>query len=695
MNSKERNHSPSSNHFNHSLRLLKWICPEHLLEEIEGDLIQKFHRDSREIGLAKARLKFMLNSICYFRPGIFLRKINFLPFNRMPIHPFTYNFNFQKVNNLMGWLLFTIALLTYSLTLEETASFWDCSEFIATSYKLQVPHPPGAPLFLMLGRMFSFFAFGDVTKVAYAINMMSAIASAFTILFLYWSIVMLSKKLIPAFGQSKEINWLPLSAGAVGALAYAFSDSFWFSAVEAEVYAMSSLFTAFVIWAMLKWDGTKDPGQANRWLILIAYVIGLSIGVHVLTLLTIPALALICYFKQCKTTSWGIVITLLLGVLMVLVINDFIVPGLPSIAGYFELFFVNTLGLFFGSGAIVFILLVIAILVLSIRYTHQRNKPMLNTFSLAFTFVLVGYCSYALIVIRSNFDPSINESPPKHVMSFVPYLKREQYGSRALLFGPYFTSQPVAMHYGETVYEKGKSTYEVRERKYELEYLPGDETILPRAWNPDFKEDYKNILGLSEGQKPTFSQNLYYMFRHQIGVMYMRYFMWNFAGRTSNEIGADWLKPSEWFKKLPASLASNRARNNFFMIPFILGLIGMFYHFIKDSKGSMVIILLFLTLGAAIVVYLNSPPSEPRERDYIYVGSYYAFAIWIGISVIGITEAVIKIFKNRKLALITASFIGMLAPALMISQGWDDHDRSNRFFSVDAAQNELNSCEQN
>ncbi|MBS1506749.1 MAG: DUF2723 domain-containing protein [Bacteroidetes bacterium] len=604
--------------------------------------------------------------------------------------------NFQKVNNLLGWLVFAIALLTYFLTMEETASYWDCGEFIAVSYKLQVPHPPGAPLFLLMGRAFSFLALGDVTKVAYWINFMSALASAFTILFLFWSITLFGRKLM-SIKKDADITenqlYKLMGAGLVGALAYTFSDSFWFSAVEAEVYGMSSFFTAFVVWGVLKWDVIEDESQANRWLLLVAYMIGLSIGVHMLNLVTLPALGLIYYFKKFKTTTWGIIATLALSSGLVLFINDFIVPGLPTLAGHFELFFVNTLGLFFGSGALVFVLLLIAALVYGIYFTHIKNKPVWNTFLLATTFILIGYCSYAMVVIRSNYNTLIDENSPKDVMSFVRYLKREQYGSRPLLFGPYFTARPIGIKYGEATYVKGKDKYEVGERKFEYEYEPGESTLLPRAWNSDHAESYRNIIGLQQGQKPTFAQDKFYMFRQQIGHMYMRYFMWNFAGRESDIQGADWLRPTEWFKKVPTALAENRGRNNYFMIPFILGLIGMFYQFTKDTKNFAIVALLFVMTGIAIVVYLNSPPVEPRERDYIYAGSYYAFAFWIGLAVIGIADVLGKIIKNAKVAAIAATLVGLSAPALMAKDGWDDHNRSDRFFSVDSASNYLESCD--
>lgn len=606
---------------------------------------------------------------------------------------------FQKVNNITGWVMFAVALITYWLTMEETASYWDCGEFIAVSYKLQVPHPPGAPFFLLLGRMFSFLAFGDLTKVAYWINFMSVLASAFTILFLFWTIVLFGRKMIGS-PTDKDLTdnqiWMLMGAGAVGALAYTFSDSFWFSAVEAEVYAMSSFFTAFVVWGVLKWDVIEDESKANRWLLLVAYMMGLSIGVHMLNLVTVPALGLIYYFKKFKPSFWGIVAALMISVVIVLFINDFIVPGLPSIAGVFELSFVNTFGMFFGSGAMIFTILLIGAMAFGIYYTQKKNYPVWNTFLLGTTFILIGYSSYATILIRSDYDTLINENAPKDVMSFVRYLKREQYGSRPLAYGPYFTAEIIGYKDNpETVWTKGKDKYEATDKKTEYLYDPTQMTILPRLWYPEGKDAYESIMGLQEGQKPTFGQNLAYMFSHQIGWMYGRYFMWNFVGRESDEQGADWLGPRSWFKNVPEQLAENQGRNNFFMIPFLLGLLGMFFQLNKDTKNFSVIALLFVMLGVAIVVYLNSPPTEPRERDYIYAGSYYAFAMWIGLAVIGLTEIFQGILKKGKGAVIAATLIGLTAPALMAKDGWDDHNRSDRFFSVDSATNYLDSCAPN
>lgn len=604
--------------------------------------------------------------------------------------------SFNKINNLTGWFVFAISLVTYILTLEETASYWDCGEFIAVSYKLMVPHPPGAPFFLLLGRLFSFFAMGDVTQVAFWINMLSALSSAFTILFLFWSIVLFGRKMVGIQKDSEvtmEKTWSLMGAGLIGSLAYTFSDSFWFSAVEAEVYAMSSFFTAFVVWAMLKWDTIEDESRANRWLILIFYMMGLSIGVHMLNLVAIPALALIYYFRKYKPTPIGVISTLALGGFMVVFIAEIIVPGLPGIAGNFELFFVNNLGMFFGSGALVFLLILSGGLFWGIQYSQKQAKPILNTFLLSTAFILIGYASYGTIIIRSNYDTPINENAPKDVMSFVRYLKREQYGSRPLAFGQYFTSQLVDFKEGGFNYKKGKDRYEPADKK--MEYVYDDNHLLPRMWNSDYAQSYMDIMDLREGEKPTFSQNIAYLFKHQIGTMYGRYFMWNFSGRESDEPGANWLRPSQWSEALPDILAENRGRNNFYMIPFFLGLLGMYFQAVKDSKNFSVVGLLFVMLGVAIVVYLNSPPEEPRERDYIYAGSYYAFCFWIGFAVIGLSEVIQKIIKNSRLSATIATLVCLAAPVVMAKEGWDDHDRSNRLFSVDSAKNYLNSCAPN
>lgn len=610
------------------------------------------------------------------------------------------NQNFQKVNNLAGWAVFAVALITYWLTMEPTASYWDCGEFIAVSYKLEVPHPPGAPLYLLIGRLFSFLAFGDVTKVAYWINFSSIVAGAFTCLFLFWSITLFGRKLMK-IGRNEEISsdktWVLVGAGLVGALAYTFSDSAWFSSVEAEVYAMSSFFTAFVVWAMLKWDVIEDESKANRWLLLIFYMMGLSIGIHLLNLVTIPALALIYYFKKYKPTLWGVVAAMLVSLFIIFFINELIIPGLPTLAGNFELFFVNSMGLPFGSGVIFFGIVILAALIYGIYYSQVKQKPILNTFLLATAFILIGYSSYSVVVIRSNFNTPINENDPSDVMSFVRYLKREQYGSRPLLYGQYFNAELVGYEEGDPVYVKGKEKYEVSDKKLSYKYDPKSQTILPRIYSTDadHQRTYRDILNLRENEKPTFIDNIRYMFTHQIGWMYVRYFFFNFAGRESDIQNADWLSPSMWFEKLPSSLAENEGRNNFFMIPFILGLVGMFYQSANNTRNFVVVALLFVLTGVALVIYLNSPPTEPRERDYIYAGSYYAYCFWIGFAVIALAETLTRFTRSLKTAAIIATLICFSAPILMAKDGWNDHDRSKRYFSVDSAINYLQSCAPN
>jgi hypothetical protein len=609
--------------------------------------------------------------------------------------------NFQRTNNIVGWVVFTVALVTYWLTMEETASYWDCGEFIAVSYKLEVPHPPGAPFFLLIGRMFSFLSFGDVTKVAYWINFSSVLSSAFCSAFLFWSITLLGRKLLK-ISKLDEITegqtWVLMGAGLVGSLAYTFSESAWFSAVEAEVYAMSSFFTAFVVWATLKWEVIEDESKANRWLLLIFYMMGLSIGVHLLNLVTIPALALIYYFKKYTPTRPGVVWTMIISLVIIWFINDLIIPGLPTFAGSFELFFVNNIGLPFGSGALFFGLIIVGALVYGIIYTQRHKKVILNTLLNAVAFILIGYSSYTLVVIRSNFETPINENAPSDVMSFVSYLKREQYGSRPLFYGPYFYATPTGIKEGANIYYKGKDKYEIKDKRFEYTYDSKDQTLLPRIHSSDasHQQIYRDQLGLRQGEKPNWlTDNIWFMLEHQIGHMYLRYLMFNFAGRESDIQGADWLRPSNWGKELPAQLAENKARNNFFMIPFILGLIGIFYQSVNNTRNFAVVALLFILTGVALVVYLNSPPTEPRERDYIYVGSYYAFSIWIGFAVIAMVDGLKRFLPNMKTAAIVATLVGLVAPALMAQQGWDDHDRSDRFFSVDSAVNYLESCAEN
>ena len=608
--------------------------------------------------------------------------------------------SFQKINNISGWAIFAIATLVYAVTMEMTASYWDAGEFIAASYKLMVPHPPGAPLYLLIGRMFSFLAFGNVERVAFWINMLSVVSSGFTIMFMYWSIVLLGRKLmkVKMDRESPFQTWTLVGAGVVGSLAYTFSDSFWFSAVEAEVYAMSSFFTAFVVWAILKWDLIEDDSKANKWLILIAYMVGLSIGVHLLNLVTIPALALIYYFRKKEIYSWrSISLTIIASGILILIINNFVISGLPSVAGRFEIFFVNALGLPFGSGVIVFMILFLGVLVYGIIWSQKKGKETFNTALLCFAFILIGYSCYAVIVIRSSYDPPMDQNDPENIMSLVSYLKREQFGSPPLIYGPYFNAEVIDRKVGDPVYVKGEEKYEIAYRKLRYIFDPKQETIFPRVWSSsgNHPQRYREILGLRQDETPTFTDNIAFLFKHQLGHMYMRYFMWNFAGRESDIQDSVWLSPVVALADTPPSISSNRGRNNYFMIPLLLGLIGLFYTYRKNQQVFSFVLLLFVLLGIALIFYLNSPPGEPRERDYIYTGSFYAFAIWIGLAVIGIAEVLYNKTKNVKVVVGVSILIGLLAPILMATQNFDDHNRSDRYFSVDSAKNLLASCAPN
>ena len=609
--------------------------------------------------------------------------------------------NYKKINNIAGWVMFSIATLVYMLTVEPTASFWDCGEFIAASYKLEVPHPPGAPLFLLIGRIFSMFA-GDVTQVAYWINLVSVFASGFTILFLFWTITILAKKLVVKVGEEVTLGQLLtiMGSGAIGALAYTFSDSFWFSAVEAEVYAISSFFTAFVFWAILKWETIADNDDADKWLILIAYVMGLSVGAHLLNLVTIPALAFVYFFKRFKYSPLGAGITFVSSLFVVLFILEGIIPGLPSLAGSFEIKFVNSFGLPVGSGIIVFALLFIGSLVWGIHYSIKKNKRMINMALMALAFVLIGYASYGIIVIRSQFNPPMDENNPENVISFVSYLKREQYGDRPLFYGPQYTARLVAQEKGAPLYRFDDKTrkYIVYDYKMVNTFDAKNQSLIPRIWSrqPEHIRAYqRKISGFQPGAKPTFGQNLEFMFKHQFGQQYFRYFGWNFIGKEHDIQGAGVLFPLDSSKDLPESISKNRARNQFFMLPLLLGVFGLVWHYGKDGKTFIVVMLLFLLTGLALSFYLNQPPIEPRERDYIFTGSYYAFAIWIGFGVLALCEWLKQTLKSETVRPVVVTMVSLVVPGIMLAEGWNDHDRSNRYHSVDSAKNLLNSCAPN
>ena len=605
-------------------------------------------------------------------------------------------YNYKRLNNYTGWFSFLIALIVYSITVEDTASFWDAGEFIAVSNKLEVPHPPGAPFYLLLGRFFSLFAFNNPELVALSINFLSVIASAFTILFLFWTITHLSTKIIKPNNNTNI--FLILISGFTGAISFTFTDSFWFSAVEAEVYAMSSFFTAFVFWAILRWEATDDPIKQHKWIILIAYMMGLSIGVHLLNLVTIPALALIIYFKKYKNiTLLGVSLSLSISLLIVGIIVEGIIPGLPSMASFVERFFVNSLGLPFGSGIIFFIIVFLSLLVYLLKFSQEREKVTLNISLLSLTFILIGYSSYSLVLIRSNYNPPIDENNPENILNFISYLKREQYGYRPLFKGQYFDADVIKQEETGVNYKKGKDKYEIKEKKFSYVYDDKRTTIFPRMYSssPNHIERYREITNLNKNQKPTFSDNLEFFFKYQIGHMYLRYFLWNFSGRESDIQNAKWLGLLNKFDKVPYQIEVNKARNNYLMIPLLFGIIGLLFQFYRDRKNFYVVMLLFILTGIALVVYLNSPPIEPRERDYIYAGSYYAFSIWIGFGSLFLYSILQKIFKKDKISLAICFLLSIQSPIILANQNWDDHDRSNRYLTVDSAKNLLASCAPN
>ena len=638
--------------------------------------------------------------------------------------------NYSKLNTIGGWIVFFIAAFVYISTMEPTSSFWDCGEFIATSYKLEVGHPPGAPLFLMIGRVFSMFATPETA--AYWVNMISALSSAFTIMFLFWTITYFARKIsvgnnLDELTDGKMIA--VLGSGLVGSLAYAFSDTFWFSAVEAEVYAMSLLFTAIVFWGILRWEEEADKPHSSRWIVFISYMVGLSIGVHLLNLLAIPALAFVYYFKKHKVTPKGIAITALVGVLILGFVQKGIIPGVVKMASLFELMFVNSLGMPFQSGVLFFIFGLGAAVAYGIYFTHKKGHVLYNTILLSLAVILIGYSSYAMISIRSLANPPMDENNPENVFNLLSYLNREQYGSQPILTGQQFNTplnaqEPYAD--GNPVYSQDfkKGVYYVSDdRKASVpNYAKEFTAFFPRMWSSDNKhvKAYKNWSNFKgrpvryNGKtinKPTFGENLTYFFNYQVNWMYFRYFFWNFGGKQNDTQGHGSFTDGNWISGisvldnmrlgnqdvLPDHWENNPARNTFFLLPFFLGLLGLVYHVKKDKKDFSIVAMLFFFTGLAIIIYLNQYPFQPRERDYAYGGSFYAFAIWIGIGVYALFDTLQEQAKmNGKMAAIASTLICLLAvPTLMAKEGWDDHDRSDRYTARDLAKAYLDSCAPN
>jgi hypothetical protein len=614
---------------------------------------------------------------------------------------------YNKINNLFGWLCFAIASITYILTLEPSVSFWDCGEFISCAYRLQVAHQPGYPLFAMLGKAFSLLSFGDRTKVPYFTNMGSALASGATVMFLFWTITALAKKLLrnktdEVIDQSRL--YLIMGAGLVGALAFTFTDTFWFSAVETIVFAWSSLCTAVVFWAILKWDAHADEPDADRWLIFIAYIIGLSIGIHLLNLLSIPAIAMVYYFRRGKNINVGnAIITLLIGAAILVFVQYGIRGYTVQIAAYFDLFFVNSLGMGFGSGAFFFFLLLIAILVGGIWYSIKYQKRLLNLMLLCVAFIYFGYSSFAYIPIRATAGTDLDNSHPDNAFTLYGYLNRIQYGENPLLFGQYFDAKVVDQTEGNIIYRKGKTKYENAGKK--TNYVYDHTTFLPRMYSAEGQDPqfYREWLQMGD-QPPTFTDNIKWMFSWQIYQMYVRYFLWNFVGRFNDADGQQNMTAIDgnWTsgifngsKHLPKSVVDGTTYTPLFALPFIIGLFGAIYHFQRKKRDALIVLLLFFFTGIAIVIYVNQPSIQPRERDYSYVGSFYAFAIWIGLGVIALAE-LIRLKLNPKVAALAATAICLLAaPVLMAKQEWKAHDRSTKWTPHDMAYNYLISCPPN
>jgi hypothetical protein len=700
---------------------------------------------------------------------------------------------FKLLNRILGGLVFIVAMATYGLTIEPTASFWDCPEFISTAAKLEVGHPPGAPFFMLTGKFVSLFA-SEPTQIAYCINMLSAFFSALTILFLFFTITHLARRMLVNKDQEMS-TWqliVSLGSGVVGALAYTFSDTFWFSAVEAEVYAYSSFLTAIVFWLILKWEEHADEPQSDRYLLLITYLMGLSIGVHLLNLLTIPAIVLVYYYKKFENANWkGMLVALLVSFAILGFILYGLVPGFINLAGYVELLFVNTLGLPFNSGALFYCFLTVAVLIWSILELYKSNPNelrikissllavtllgipfvmgswwiglgvitlilmyfirtkalnirLMSTVMTALALMLLGYSCYALIVVRSVANPPMDQNSPDNVFALKSYLNREQYGDRPLFYGAYYSSEPKLVSDGQycramvTEGEKvwgmkektsadEKDQYIVTDVKQKVEYDSKFKTLFPRMHSnsgehPRIYESWVNIKGKKVtydqcGYKknvtiPTFAENLEFFFKYQLNYMYWRYFMWNFSGRQNDIQGHGEISNGNWItgfnfidsylvgdqSNLSAEYASNKGRNVYYLLPLILGILGMVYMTQQGKKGMQnfwITFVLFFMTGIAIVLYLNQGPYEPRERDYAYAGSFYAFCIWVGFGVAGLA----KMLENSKLSpTVTASIalaLALPAPIIMAHQNWDDHDRSDRYLVRDFGKNYFNSCAPN
>ena len=625
---------------------------------------------------------------------------------------------FKFLNRIFSVIVLLTASVTYLMTIEPTASFWDCGEFIASSYKLEVGHAPGNPVFQMIARFFTMFASPE--NAAMAVNIMSALCSALTIFFLYLTIVHLGRRIIEKNGGNGTLSMGEgislIGAGVVGALAYCWSDTFWFSAVEAEVYAMSSLFTAVVFWMILKWEEQADTEYADRWIVAIAFLMGLSIGVHLLNLLTIPAIAFVYYYKKAsKVTTWGCVGVFFISAVILAVVLWGIIPYLPKIAALFDLLFVNVFHLPFNTGAAVFVLALLALSFWAIYYTRRKELHVWNTVMLCFTMIVIGYSAFAMVVIRSANNTPTNEGQPDNPFALVKYLGREQYGKNPLVYGHTFASVPV--DYKESsYYTKLDGKYVKTPNPIDYVFASDSKMLFPRMYSKDpahvnFYKSYTQGRGRSipgtEEKMPTFGDNLKFFFDYQFNWMYMRYFLWNFAGRQNDLHGqvpgdpicGNWECGIGFIDKArlgdqsegPDYIVNNKAKNHYYMLPLLLGIIGLLYQLGKDKRNWWITFLLFFLTGIAIILYLNQSPYQVRERDYAYAGSFYVFAIWIGLAVMAVYDWLHKSFSKihvpEKVTAVAVSVVLLGVPVLMAAENWDDHDRSGRYTARDMAYN--------
>ncbi len=619
---------------------------------------------------------------------------------------------------MVGWIVGVIACTVYVMTMEPTGSFWDCGEFVSSAYKLQIPHPPGAPLFVLMGRFF-IILFGDSPHTAArAVNFMSAIGSGLAILFLFWSITHFARKIVQKTASIDSLTnqqlFTIMSAGVVGAMAYTFCDSYWYSAVEGEVYATSAFFTALVFWSILKWEDNADKAGSDKWIIFIFYMMGLSIGVHLLNLLTIPAIVMVYYFKRYKTTTWGTVFAFAIGCILTGFVQKFVIQYTIKGAAAFDIYFVNSMNMPFFVGFAFFLLLLVVIIIVGIRWAVRKKYYYLKLGLWSLAFMLLGYSTYFTTMIRSTADPAVDMYNVDNPVSLVGYLSRDQYGDWPILYGPDFQDRAPRQESGN-LYVKGPKQYEVAGKNYGTDWgnTPSSH-LFPRMWdgsNDRGQVDcYKQYTGLGDNDPPTMKDNIRYFVNYQCYWMYLRYFLWSYAGKQNDLQGFGNVRDGNWISGIPfidnliygdqdrmpdTIHTKNKSYNRMYLLPLILGFIGLFFQYYRNRKDFLIAGLLFFFTGFAIVVYLNQAGYQPRERDYAYAGSCYAFAIWIGLGVIWVQEMFEKFMKMPMAAYASAGLCLLAVPVLMGEQEWDDHDRSKKTLARDMGRDYLESCPQN